>query len=107
MLIKHPRPQSPIFISANPMALATLTCTREGKTHLVEWTSVRKVTWKLNGRSYMRHVLDPILKEHLGHQMNERNSGLGLDLQAYDVGCRLVFDISVDGNDTNYFHVEG
>jgi hypothetical protein len=62
---------------------------------------VSKVKWTRDGSSHIRHVLDPILKEHIGFQ-----KGLTLNLQPYDVGCRLVIDVSVDSNLIDY-HVEG
>lgn len=112
LTIKPPRPQ-PTVESSNPLALATLTMKRTPTSEpvLVEWTSVREVTWKRNGRKYIRHVLEPILKEHLGAPawMKSFSKGLGLGLEPYDVGHRLVIDVPVDpllgeGHDQ---HVEG
>jgi len=44
-----------------------------------------------NGRQYVRHVLDPILEEHVG-----RFRGLCIDLLLFDVGCRLIVDVPVE-----------
>ena len=95
MLVGHPRPVQPPIISANPMALATLTCLQRGKTYLVEWTSVRKVKWTRDGSSHIRHVLDPILPEHIGSSIRSIERGLGLNLKKYDIGCRFVVDVSI------------
>jgi hypothetical protein len=102
LTVKKPEPA---IVSAHPMALATLTMQKNGVPILVEWTSVRKVRWKRSGYEYIRHVLEPILKEHLGGW----KEGLGLDLREYDVGCRLVVDVAVDprSNPASDMHVEG
>jgi hypothetical protein len=104
--------KEPEITSANPLAVATLTTTlKNGSKKLVEWTSVRHVRWKSNGRLYVRHVLEPILKEHLGGPAWLKGyTGLGLGLQPYDVDCRLVVDVPVEKlPDESEFdmHVEG
>jgi len=100
-------------MSSHPLALCTLTMKKTPKSEavLVEWTDVRVVTWKINGRRYVRHTLEPILKEHLGAPswMRSFSAGLGLGLQPYDVGCRLVIDVPTDPLEGESFnlHVEG
>lgn len=95
----------PAIVSANPLALATLTTrSKERQERLVEWTSVRPVKWKSNGRRYVRHVLEPILEEHVGLQVGWE------PLTGYDVGCRLVVDVPVErlpGESEYDVHVEG
>jgi hypothetical protein len=109
--IKPPKPPK-VIESANPLALATLTLRKKnGEQVLVEWTDVRKVRWTSNGRQYIRHVLDPILKEHLGGPgWLKGTTGLGLGLEPHDKGCRLVIDVPVDPTPTDLtydMHVEG
>lgn len=105
MLKTHAKPA---IVSANPLALATLTTrSKERQDRLVEWTSVRRVKWKSNGRRYVRHVLEPILEDHVGLLV-----GTEPRLTRYDVGCRLVVDVSVECQPGNSdpdvdVHVEG
>jgi hypothetical protein len=106
------KPPQQNIVSANPLALATLTMKRKnGQQELVEWTDVKKIRWKLNGREYIRHVLEPILKEHLGAPAWLKGAtGLGLGLQSYDEGCRLVVDVPLaplPGESQYDMHVEG
>lgn len=102
MLKTHTRPE---ITSSSPIALATLTSKdNKGNQKLVEWTSVRYVRWTRTGRRYVRHILKPILKKHIGLY------GLELNLLSHDVGRRLVVDIPVErlpGESEYDMHVEG
>lgn len=107
--------EPPPFVSSHPLALVSLTMTlKSGKTRPVEWTSVKQIRWTLNNRAYIRHILEPILREHIGAPgylaRSMKITGLGLGLQTYDIGCRLVVDVPVDRlpGDSEYdLHVEG
>jgi len=114
MIAMKPR-NPPPFYSRNPLAMASLNVTlKNGQTVPVEWTSVRRVRWTSNKREYIRHVLEPILKEHIGAPDHLARSmkitGLGLGLQKYDIGCRLVIDVPLNplpGESEYDLHVEG
>lgn len=113
MLAIKPPSTQPSIESSHPLALATLTLkkTPTSKPILVEWTSVREVWWRRNGRKYIRHVLEPILKEHLGATawMKSFSKGLGLGLESYDVGRRLVIDVPIEPLPGEQYdlHIEG
>ena len=111
-MLRIVKKEPPQITSANPLAVATLTKTlKNGDKKLVEWTSVRHVRWKSNGRLYVRHVLEPILKDHVGApSWLKGHTGLGLGLERWDVGCRLVVDVPVEQLPTEEefdMHVEG
>jgi hypothetical protein len=114
LTVKKPEPVQSL-VSGHPLAMATLTMTmKNGKKELVEWTEVRKVVWKSNDRSYIRHVLKPILAEHIGPPewlgRTMKITGLGLDLKKYDIGCSLTVDVPLNplpGEAPCDFHVKG
>lgn len=114
MITLKPR-EPPPFVSSHPLALVSLTVAlKNGQSEPVEWTSVRKIRWTSNNRSYIRHVLEPILKEHIGAPgylaRSMKITGLGLGLKTYDIGCRLVIDVPLDplSDESEYdLHVEG
>ena len=107
--------EPPPFVSSHPLALVSLSMTlKNGQSEPVEWTSVRRIRWTMNDRAYVRHVLEPILKEHIGAPgylaKSTKITGLGLGLTIHDIGCRLVIDVPLNrlpGESEYDLHVEG
>jgi hypothetical protein len=92
------RPNKTELKSSYPLATAHLTRGRDTlHRELVEWTSVKQVTYKRTGEKIVRHTLSPITTSHTGIFGVGPLPGIGL-LEKHDVGRTLVVDVSLDEN---------
>jgi hypothetical protein len=82
--------------SSHPLALAHLTKGRDERSReIVEWTSVRQVTYKRTGEVVVRHTLSPITRAHTGIFGVGPLPGIGA-LFDHDVGRTLVVDVPLE-----------